>query len=75
MSFFHLFINHSFNLIPQGLEVGDEIVQFGSVSSENFRNLQQIGEVVQHSVGVSICVGFNRLHKSYMQWPFYQIVL
>ncbi|PVD27250.1 hypothetical protein C0Q70_12405 [Pomacea canaliculata] len=34
-----------------GLEVGDEIVQFGSVSAENFRNLQQIGEVVQHSVG------------------------
>lgn len=39
--------------IPQGLTVGDEIIRFGSISSENFQNMQNIATVVQHSKGVS----------------------
>ena len=38
----------------QGLEVVDEIVKFGSITSENFQGLQGIGAVVQHSKGVSL---------------------
>jgi len=34
-----------------GLMEGDKLVKFGSVTSENFRNLQDISTVVQHSVG------------------------
>ncbi|XP_076438383.1 26S proteasome non-ATPase regulatory subunit 9-like [Babylonia areolata] len=34
-----------------GVEVGDEVVEFGSVSSANFASLHQIGEIVQHSIG------------------------
>ncbi|XP_038558874.1 26S proteasome non-ATPase regulatory subunit 9 [Micropterus salmoides] len=34
-----------------GLRVGDEIVEFGSVNTENFQNLQNIASVVQHSEG------------------------
>ena len=31
----------------------DEIVEFGSVNTQNFQSLQNIGSVVQHSEGVS----------------------
>lgn len=41
------------HFIPKGLRVGDEIVEFGSVNTENFQNLQNIASVVQHSEGVS----------------------
>ncbi|XP_074061666.1 26S proteasome non-ATPase regulatory subunit 9 [Macrotis lagotis] len=34
-----------------GLQVGDEILEFGSVNAHNFQNLQNIGTVVQHSEG------------------------
>ncbi|XP_004611094.2 26S proteasome non-ATPase regulatory subunit 9 [Sorex araneus] len=34
-----------------GLQVGDEIVEFGSVNTQNFQSLQNIGTVVQHSEG------------------------
>ncbi|KAM7416680.1 hypothetical protein PAMA_018642 [Pampus argenteus] len=34
-----------------GLRVGDEVVEFGSVNTENFQNLQNIASVVQHSEG------------------------
>lgn len=34
-----------------GLQVGDEIVEFGSVNANNFQSLQNIGSVVQHSEG------------------------
>ncbi|XP_044514703.1 26S proteasome non-ATPase regulatory subunit 9 [Gracilinanus agilis] len=34
-----------------GLQVDDEIVEFGSVNTHNFQNLQNIGTVVQHSEG------------------------
>ncbi|XP_069475692.1 26S proteasome non-ATPase regulatory subunit 9 isoform X1 [Ambystoma mexicanum] len=34
-----------------GLQVGDEIVQFGSVNEHNFQTLQNIATVVQHCEG------------------------
>lgn len=37
----------------QGLRVGDEVIEFGSVNTGNFQNLQNIAAVVQHSDGVS----------------------
>lgn len=37
----------------QGLRVGDEVIEFGSVNTGNFQNLQNIAAVVQHSEGVS----------------------
>lgn len=39
----------------KGLRVGDEVIEFGSVNTENFQNLQNIASVVQHSEGVSYC--------------------
>ncbi|XP_042371115.1 26S proteasome non-ATPase regulatory subunit 9 isoform X2 [Plectropomus leopardus] len=36
-----------------GLRVGDEVIEFGSVNTANFHNLQNIASVVQHSEGVS----------------------
>lgn len=44
----------SFLLSVQGLQVDDEIVEFGSVNVHNFQNLQNIATVVQHSEGVSL---------------------
>lgn len=41
--------------IFQGLQVGDEVIEFGSVTAGNFQNLQNIASVVQHSEGVSDC--------------------
>lgn len=32
----------------------DEIVEFGSVNTQNFQSLQNMGTVVQHSEGVSL---------------------
>ncbi|XP_059194016.1 26S proteasome non-ATPase regulatory subunit 9 [Centropristis striata] len=34
-----------------GLKVGDEVIEFGSVNTGNFQNLQNIASVVQHSEG------------------------
>ncbi|XP_069789385.1 26S proteasome non-ATPase regulatory subunit 9 [Narcine bancroftii] len=39
-----------------GLQVGDEIVVFGSVNTQNFQNLQNIAKVVQHSEGKPISI-------------------
>lgn len=39
--------------LSKGLKVGDEVIEFGSVNTENFQNLQNIASVVQHSEGVS----------------------
>lgn len=36
-----------------GLQVDDEIVEFGSVNTQNFQSLQNVGTVVHHSEGVS----------------------
>lgn len=38
----------------QGLQVGDEVIEFGSVTTGNFQNLQNIASVVQHSEGVRL---------------------
>ncbi|KAK7169905.1 hypothetical protein R3I94_000214 [Phoxinus phoxinus] len=43
-----------------GLRVGDEIMEFGSVKTQNFRNLRDIASVVQHSEGKSLRVGVFR---------------
>lgn len=32
--------------------MGDEVIEFGSVTAGNFQNLQNIASVVQHSEGV-----------------------
>lgn len=39
-----------------GLQVADEIVQFGSISTSNFEKLNQIGELVQHSINKSVSI-------------------
>ncbi|CAL1616614.1 unnamed protein product [Knipowitschia caucasica] len=39
-----------------GLRVGDEVIEFGSVNSHNFQNLQNIASVVQHSEGRALRV-------------------
>lgn len=43
-----------------GFEVGDEVVKFGSVNSDNFRDITDIATVVQHSEGVEIDVRLKR---------------
>uniref|UniRef100_A0A8C6TXD6 26S proteasome non-ATPase regulatory subunit 9 n=1 Tax=Neogobius melanostomus TaxID=47308 RepID=A0A8C6TXD6_9GOBI len=39
-----------------GLRVGDEVIEFGSVNSYNFQNLQNVASVVQHSEGKALRV-------------------
>ncbi|XP_043924547.1 26S proteasome non-ATPase regulatory subunit 9 [Protopterus annectens] len=39
-----------------GVQVGDEIIEFGSVNSQNFQNLQNIAVVVQHSEGKPLSI-------------------
>ena len=42
--------------------IGDKVVQFGSVTADNFQGLQNIASIVQHSIGVSCWnVTFTRL--------------
>ncbi|XP_032899126.1 LOW QUALITY PROTEIN: 26S proteasome non-ATPase regulatory subunit 9 [Amblyraja radiata] len=43
-----------------GLQVGDEIIEFGSVNTRNFQNLQNIAKVVQHSEGKPISITVTR---------------
>ncbi|NXG61460.1 PSMD9 ATPase, partial [Hemiprocne comata] len=49
-----------------GLQVDDEIVEFGSVNVNNFQNLQNIATVVQHSEGrplsVTVMRGGKKVH-------------
>ncbi|NXC42445.1 PSMD9 ATPase, partial [Penelope pileata] len=46
-----------------GLQVGDEIVEFGSVNVHNFKNMQNIATVVQHSEGRPLSVTVIRNGK------------
>lgn len=39
-----------------GLQVADEIVKFGSISASNFEKLNQIGELVQHSINKPVSI-------------------
>lgn len=41
------------------MKIGDGVVQFGSVTAENFQGLQNIASVVQHSVNVSLLAMFS----------------
>ncbi|CAG5923475.1 unnamed protein product [Menidia menidia] len=43
-----------------GLRVGDEVIDFGSVNTENFQNLQNIAAVVQHSEGKPLRISVIR---------------
>ncbi|KAM4578113.1 26S proteasome non-ATPase regulatory subunit 9 [Fundulus diaphanus] len=43
-----------------GLKVGDEVIEFGSVNTSNFQNLQNIAAVVQHSEGKPLRVAVIR---------------
>jgi len=54
-----LYIYSEVHVCTQGLQVADEVIQFGSVSAANFVNMQSIATVVEHSKGVSYeaCVG------------------
>ncbi|XP_005989036.1 26S proteasome non-ATPase regulatory subunit 9 [Latimeria chalumnae] len=49
-----------------GLQVGDEIIEFGSVNTQNFRSLQNIATVVQHSEGkplsIAVIRGGQKMH-------------
>ncbi|NXD26743.1 PSMD9 ATPase, partial [Spelaeornis formosus] len=49
-----------------GLQVDDEVVEFGSVNANNFQSLQNIATVVQHSEGrplsVTVIRGGRRVH-------------
>uniref|UniRef100_A0A2K5C8N6 Proteasome 26S subunit, non-ATPase 9 n=1 Tax=Aotus nancymaae TaxID=37293 RepID=A0A2K5C8N6_AOTNA len=46
-------IKANYDVLESGLQVDDEIVEFGSVNTQNFQSLHNIGSVVQHSEGVS----------------------
>ncbi|KAG7276722.1 hypothetical protein CRUP_006901 [Coryphaenoides rupestris] len=43
-----------------GIRVGDEVIEFGSVNTGNFKNLQNIASVVQHSEGKPLRVSVLR---------------
>lgn len=43
-----------------GLLVGDEVVEFGSVTQNNFTGIQNIANVVQHSIGLNVGVLVRR---------------
>ncbi|XP_053727462.1 26S proteasome non-ATPase regulatory subunit 9 [Synchiropus splendidus] len=43
-----------------GLKVGDEVIEFGSVTTNNFQNLQNIASAVQHSEGKPLRVAVIR---------------
>ncbi|XP_035291673.1 26S proteasome non-ATPase regulatory subunit 9 [Anguilla anguilla] len=49
-----------------GLRVEDEIIEFGSVNTGNFKTLQNIASVVQHSegkaLGITVIRGGERVH-------------
>ncbi|XP_025789199.1 26S proteasome non-ATPase regulatory subunit 9 isoform X2 [Puma concolor] len=44
-------IKANYDVLESGLQVDDEIVEFGSVNTQNFQSLHNIGNVVQHSEG------------------------
>jgi hypothetical protein len=52
-----------FHFSIQGLKVGDSVVQFGSLTAENFQGLQNIATVVQHSIDVSKYTLFKLMYS------------
>ena len=61
----------------QGLEVGDEILEFGSLTFDNFQGMQNLATVVQHSKDVStFSVNFTPSSEFYSKqshWRFIEI--
>uniref|UniRef100_A0A671E6W5 26S proteasome non-ATPase regulatory subunit 9 n=1 Tax=Rhinolophus ferrumequinum TaxID=59479 RepID=A0A671E6W5_RHIFE len=53
-------IKANYDVLESGLQVDDEIVEFGSVNTQNFQSLQNIGNVVQHSEGKPLNVTVTR---------------
>uniref|UniRef100_A0A2K6FPN3 26S proteasome non-ATPase regulatory subunit 9 n=1 Tax=Propithecus coquereli TaxID=379532 RepID=A0A2K6FPN3_PROCO len=49
-------IQANYDVLESGLQVDDEIVEFGSVNTQNFHTLHNISTVVQHSEGKSLNV-------------------
>lgn len=46
--------------IFQGLKTGDLLLEFGSVSKENFKSMQDVAAVVRHSTGQKVAVTVKR---------------
>uniref|UniRef100_A0A8C6FHR6 26S proteasome non-ATPase regulatory subunit 9 n=1 Tax=Moschus moschiferus TaxID=68415 RepID=A0A8C6FHR6_MOSMO len=53
-------IKANYEVLESGLQVDDEILEFGSVNTQNFQSLQNIGSVVQHSEGKPLNVTVMR---------------
>ncbi|CAL8344511.1 unnamed protein product [Lota lota] len=53
-------VTHGSPACRAGIRVGDEVIEFGSVNTENFQNLQNIVSVVQHSEGKPLRVSVIR---------------
>uniref|UniRef100_A0A5F9DPM3 26S proteasome non-ATPase regulatory subunit 9 n=1 Tax=Oryctolagus cuniculus TaxID=9986 RepID=A0A5F9DPM3_RABIT len=53
-------IKANYDVLEGGLQVDDEIVEFGSVNAQNFQSLQNISSVVQHSEGKPLNVTVMR---------------
>ena len=45
-------IVYSLPIFIKGVQVGDEVLHFGSVNTDNFSGLAAIGEIVLHANGV-----------------------
>ncbi|XP_062943017.1 26S proteasome non-ATPase regulatory subunit 9 isoform X2 [Cynocephalus volans] len=58
-------IQANYDVLESGLQVDDEIVEFGSVNTHNFQSLQNIGGVVQHSEGKPLNVTVIRRGEKY----------
>lgn len=43
-----------FHCALQSLQIGDRIVEFGTLNAANFRGIAQIGDIVKHSIDRSI---------------------
>uniref|UniRef100_A0A6I8P2R2 26S proteasome non-ATPase regulatory subunit 9 n=1 Tax=Ornithorhynchus anatinus TaxID=9258 RepID=A0A6I8P2R2_ORNAN len=63
-----------YEVLEDGLQVDDEIVEFGSVNADNFQTLHNISTVVQHSEGSPLSVTVirsgerRRLRLTPMRW-------
>lgn len=52
------------NIFFQGLQANDLLLEFGSVTSRNFKNMSDVGVVVRHSSGRSINVLVQRAGRN-----------
>lgn len=43
-----------------GIQVRDEIIEFGSINADNFQSIEQIGELVRHSQNQNIAIKVKR---------------